>query len=69
MYSGVLRDDARRAAKLREREEALKESREKQRLYESVQHVQQQRRRQYAQEQLCAGTCAAAAQAQEHKED
>lgn len=45
MYSGVLRDDARRAAKLREREEALKESREKQRLYESVQHVQQQQQR------------------------
>ena len=39
MHSGVLRDDARRAAKLREREEALEASREKQRLYESVQHV------------------------------
>ncbi len=50
MHSGVLRDDARRAAKLREREQALKESREKQRIYESVQHVEQQQQ-QHAQEQ------------------
>ena len=40
MHEGVLRDDTRRAAKLREREEALRASREKQRTYESVQRVE-----------------------------
>jgi hypothetical protein len=48
MHEGVLRDDARRAAKakaaakgkLREREEALEASREKQRIYEGVQRVE-----------------------------
>lgn len=39
MHQGVLRDDARRAAKLREREEALEASRETQRAYERVQKV------------------------------
>ena len=39
MHQGVLRDDARRAAKVREREEALEASREKQRAYERVQTV------------------------------
>jgi PET assembly of cytochrome c oxidase, mitochondrial len=39
MYQGVIRDDARRAAKLRERGEALEASREKQRTYERVQKV------------------------------
>jgi protein PET117 len=39
MHQGVLRDDARRAAKLREREEALEASRERQQVYERVQKV------------------------------
>ena len=39
MHQGVLRDDARRLAKQREREEALEASREKQRAYERVQKV------------------------------
>ena len=39
MHQGVLRDDARRAARLREREEALEASREKHRAYERVQKV------------------------------
>jgi hypothetical protein len=39
MHQGVLRDDARRAAKQKERSEGLEASREKQRTYEGVQKV------------------------------
>ncbi|CAG7851492.1 SubName: Full=Uncharacterized protein {ECO:0000313/EMBL:CCA70100.1} [Serendipita indica DSM 11827] len=39
MYKGVIRDDERRAAKLRERQELLNESQRKRELYESVQKV------------------------------
>ncbi|KAF9650133.1 hypothetical protein BDM02DRAFT_3112554 [Thelephora ganbajun] len=39
MYQGVLRDDARRLEKHRQREEALQESLRKQELYERVQTV------------------------------
>ena len=41
MYKGVLRDDARRAAKLRERQEQLEESQQKQKIYEKVQQVKE----------------------------
>ncbi|KZS94759.1 hypothetical protein SISNIDRAFT_452874 [Sistotremastrum niveocremeum HHB9708] len=40
MYQGVIRDDARRAEKLKKREEELRESARKQSVYESVQKVQ-----------------------------
>ncbi|PVG04730.1 hypothetical protein CPB86DRAFT_778017 [Serendipita vermifera] len=39
MYKGVLRDDERRAAKLRERQEQLMESQRKRAIYETVQKV------------------------------
>jgi len=39
MYQGVLRDDARRLDKHREREDALQESLRKRELYEKVQTV------------------------------
>jgi protein PET117 len=39
MYQGVLRDDERRAAKLRERQEQLEESQRKRAVYENVQKV------------------------------
>ena len=39
MYQGVLRDDARRLDKHRQREEALQESLRKRELYERVQTV------------------------------
>ncbi|KIM21245.1 hypothetical protein M408DRAFT_333565 [Serendipita vermifera MAFF 305830] len=42
MYKGVLRDDARRAAKLQERQERLEESLKKQEQYERVQPVRQE---------------------------
>jgi protein PET117 len=39
MYKGVLRDDARRLEKMRQREEELRESQRKRELYERVQTV------------------------------
>ncbi|CAG8583783.1 1043_t:CDS:2 [Acaulospora colombiana] len=39
MYKGVLRDDERRAAKMKERQEQLMESQRKQAIYETVQKV------------------------------
>lgn len=45
MHEGVLRDDARRAAKLRERKEALDASREKERVYGRLQRVDRGRER------------------------
>ena len=48
MHEGVLRDDARRAAKLRERKEALDASREKERLYERLQRVDRECERERA---------------------
>jgi protein PET117 len=39
MYQGVLRDDARRLGKHKQREEALEESLRKRELYEKVQTV------------------------------
>jgi protein PET117 len=42
MYKGVLRDDARRAAKLRERQEQLDESLKKRKEYEKVQQVKEE---------------------------
>ena len=39
MYQGVLRDDARRKEKMRQREAELEESQRKRALYEQVQHV------------------------------
>lgn len=39
MYQGVLRDDARRAAKLKERQDLLDESLRKRELYERLQRV------------------------------
>jgi protein PET117 len=42
MYKGVLRDDARRAAKLRERQVQLEESLKKRKEYERVQQVKEE---------------------------
>ena len=42
MYKGVIRDDERRATKLRERQELLNESQRKRELYESMQKVGQE---------------------------
>ncbi|EJD07620.1 uncharacterized protein FOMMEDRAFT_164549 [Fomitiporia mediterranea MF3/22] len=39
MYKGVIRDDARRQEKIRQREEELRESQRKRELYEHVQPV------------------------------
>ena len=39
MYKGVLRDDARRQEKMRQREDELRESLRKRELYERVQRV------------------------------
>ncbi|KAG6868742.1 hypothetical protein C0993_011321 [Termitomyces sp. T159_Od127] len=40
MYQGVLRDDERRKQKMKQREEALQESRRKREIYERVQTVE-----------------------------
>jgi protein PET117 len=40
MYKGVLRDDERRRAKMRQREEELQASKQKRELYERVQTVE-----------------------------
>jgi len=42
MYQGVIRDDQRRAEKMRKREEELKESAKKRVVYESVQSISEQ---------------------------
>jgi protein PET117 len=39
MYKGVLRDDERRKEKMRQREEALRDSQKKREIYERVQTV------------------------------
>jgi protein PET117 len=41
MYQGVVRDDARRLEKMKQREEELRESQRKRELYERVQAVRQ----------------------------
>lgn len=40
MYQGVLKDDERRLAKMKQREEEFEESKRKRELYERVQKVQ-----------------------------
>jgi protein PET117 len=42
MYQGVVRDDARRSEKMKQREDELRESQRKRELYERVQSVRTQ---------------------------